>query len=235
MSASLHGRTHRRTLCAMVQLHCWLPRTTDSVVMPFHSFAILASALASEGINVLGHLADAASAKGTSAKPSGKKSKTSTDPASGANAFAAYLATVAASLSAVPPSAASTVKPTAQKGSSKSITASGSPVSPASTTAKLPAAGLAFDGDAYLRTSRLPIAQSSATAGWSEERFVAGGDGDSENTKSPPTAPAVSARAPVHATPDSIQAARASPRRSRPPPPRPSRRPPPHRMYPRSP
>jgi flagellar hook-length control protein FliK len=90
--------------------------------MPFHTFALLASTLASELLNIVGHVAGAASTKGTAAKQSGKKNNIPSGPASPSNAFAAYLATAAASLSAVPLAAVSTVKPSPQNGSAKSLT-----------------------------------------------------------------------------------------------------------------
>lgn len=209
--------------------------------MPFHSFAILASSVASGALNVLGHLAEAASAKGTSAKPASKKNKTPSDPASQANVFAAYLATVAASLSAVPPPAASTAKPSAQKGSPKSITASAAPLLLAPTNPERRPPGLPLTSIPTSAAS-LPIAQSSATPAGAKNGVVPAAkatqpeiaqrlsiDLGAKNSLPPTatvtskiptaptatvraaaTAPPVSARVPVHATPDSIQAARAS-------------------------
>jgi flagellar hook-length control protein FliK len=109
VSNSRRVSPHRRPLCGMVQLHCWMPRTTDSVVMPFLALANLASTLASGAVNLAAHVADAASAastKGTPAKQPGK-AKTQPDAAALANVFAAYLAAASPPL-AVPLVAATT-------------------------------------------------------------------------------------------------------------------------------
>lgn len=236
MSASFHGRPHPRTLCAMVQLHCWMPRTTDSVVMPFHSLAILTSALAAEALDVLGHVAENVKAKGTSAKPPDKKDKAPSDPASQANVFAAYLATAAASLSAVAPPAASTVKPSAPKGgSSKAITAPIGSLSLASSNPErlppglpltsIPASAGSLPGaplpatPAGAKNGALPAAkatqpktaQSIGVNPGAKNGLPSAATGTSKLPSSPTaTAPAASARVAAHATPDSIQTARAS-------------------------
>ncbi len=85
----------------MVQLNCWMLRTTDSVVMPFLNLASLATNLASAALHLAGQAADAASAKGTPAKHSGK-GKAQPDTATVANAFAAYLVAATAATPAVP-------------------------------------------------------------------------------------------------------------------------------------
>ena len=143
MSASRRDRQRPRALCAMVQLHCWLPRTTDPVVMPFLPLASLTSALASSVLNVATHLTDAGSAKRTPHKQP-NKAKASSDAASVANAFAVCLAAAAASPPTVPPSATSNGQPKTLKDQLKSVNGVpvvAVPVAPASGVPAVPKIG----------------------------------------------------------------------------------------------
>lgn len=196
MSTLRSGRLRRRTLCAMVQLHCWLPRTTDPVAMPFRALAILAPTLASGVLHVVARLADAAGAKAAPAKPASKE-KTTSGSASQPAAFAAYLAALAAPQTALPQPAASTVKTALQNGSIKSI--NGAPGS----GLHVPAPGAktaAKDPLSLAMTAKSPATPAAA---------VVTAKTPTSPTASVRTVAPVAGRVPAHATPESLQAARA--------------------------